>query len=208
MAIRKWHWNLRVLRLSLSEFLLPVPAPRPHSLLFFCGNALPWRAVLGWQLCLLSVSTQKWPSQRCVPDPEFKWATPPILLHLSLSFFFFLFKIFNLNRHLKWSCLCIYSLSGSPPVKWESSLRAETVQSCCLLSTWGPRIEDTQSALVCETDGLCREKIPTGFLRWWQHWVKKCELCPKTPLLGRDRDPCGSWPGLELRGPWCFLALG
>lgn len=61
----------------------------------------------------------------------------------------------------------------------------------------GPRIEDTQSTLCLRTDGLCREKIPTGFLRWWQlYWVKKCEPVPR-PLLRKGQGPCGSWPGLN-----------
>lgn len=56
-------------------------------------------------------------------------------------------------------------------------MRAETLLSCSLLYAQG-LAQKTQQTLVQGTDRLCREKIPAGFLRWWQFYrVKRFRLC-------------------------------
>lgn len=54
--------------------------------------------------------------------------------------------------------VCIYSLSGSPPVKWEFP---ESRDCAVLLPVGcpGPRIEDTQSTLVCEQMGFAERRF-------------------------------------------------
>lgn len=136
----------------------------------------------------------------------FKWATPPFLhLIFLFTFFSFCFIFPTYCHHLKWSCSCIYLFiirfyPNKMLIPWEQRSR-------CLVSCWMPRagIEDSQETLVQWTDGFCREKIPTGFLRGGQLYRGKMYgLCPQGLCQeGKGTQGLRMFPGIWLVSKIC-----